>query len=284
MTTPHVTVGVDGSLIAVRALDRAAAEAAVRAATLDIVYAVPDTDESGPILASAVTRIRDHHPLLPVTASATESSAVEALLRHGRDAALTVVGTRGLGAFAGRLLGSVSLRLAAYAHGPLLVVRGDRPPAGGGDVLLGLEGEADADAAAFAFEEAARRGRGLRIVHAWGPPHLVPEQAPPLPAHRTSDELVRHARNEQAVPRFAVAALREKYADVEVETRTVRSGPVHALLESTRGAAVVVIGAARPPGRTGPHLGPVTHALLHHSHCPVALVPTNGRPEGRPAP
>ncbi|MCX4234801.1 MULTISPECIES: universal stress protein [Streptomyces] len=273
MTTPYVTVGVNGSIIAVRALDRAAREAELRGAALDIVYAVPDTDEAGPILASAVTRTRERHPRLPVTASAAEGGAVQALLRHGRDAALTVVGARGLGTLAGLVLGSVSLRMAAYSHGPLLVVGGDHRPHGG-DVLLGLESDADADVAAFAFEEAVRRGAGLRILHAWGYPHLLPEQAPPIPTRRVADELARHARTEQAVPRFAVAALREKYADVEVQTRTVRSGPVHALLEATREAAVVVVGGRRRPGLAGPPRGPVTHALLHRSHCPVLFVPT----------
>ncbi|MFI6495567.1 universal stress protein [Streptomyces sp. NPDC050564] len=95
MTTRHVTVGVDGSLIAVRALDRAAEEAVLRGAVLDVVYAVPDLDEAGPVLASATARVNERYPGLPVTASAFEGGSVQALARHGRDAALTVVGTRG---------------------------------------------------------------------------------------------------------------------------------------------------------------------------------------------
>jgi nucleotide-binding universal stress UspA family protein len=88
------------------------------------------------------------------------------------------------------------------------------------------------------------------------------------------DDLVRQARNEQAVPRIAVAALREKHPGVGagVETRVIRSGPAHALLEATRGAAVVVVGVHRRPNRLGPHPGPVTHALPHHSHRPVLVV------------
>lgn len=39
-------------------------------------------------------------------------------------------------------------------------------------------------------------------------------------------------------------------------------------------ADVVVIGARRPPHRLGGHLGPVTHTLLHRSHCPVVIVPS----------
>ena len=93
MTTRHVTVGVDGTLIAVRALDRAAEEAVLRGALLDIVYAVPDLDEAGPVLASAAARVRRRHPGLPVTASAFEGGPVQALAQHGRGAER--VGERG---------------------------------------------------------------------------------------------------------------------------------------------------------------------------------------------
>ncbi|WP_405885405.1 universal stress protein [Streptomyces sp. NBC_01136] len=272
MTTRHVTVGVDGSLIAVRALDRAAEEAVLRGAPLDIVYAVPDLDEAGPVLASATARVRERHPGLPVTACAFEGGPVQALARHGRDAALTVVGTRGLGGFAGLLFGSVSLRLAAHTCGPLLVVRGNHRSAGHGEVLLGLESDADADATAFAFAEAERRGVRLRVWHAAVPRLRTPAPPALIPADRVRDDAVAQALIEQAAPRRVVAGLRQRYPQVEVATLTFDSGRMHALLEATREAAVVVVGAHGHPHRIGPQPGPVAIALLHHSHCPVAIV------------
>ncbi|MFE7276085.1 universal stress protein, partial [Streptomyces sp. NPDC057623] len=125
MTLHHVVVGVDGSLNAVRALDWASSEAVRRGAELRVVHAVPDLDEAGPVLASAAARVGERHPRLPVMTRAVTGSAVGALVREGDGAELTVVGTRGHGGVAGLLAGSVSLRLAAHAHGPLLVVRGD---------------------------------------------------------------------------------------------------------------------------------------------------------------
>ncbi|MFR9799806.1 universal stress protein [Streptomyces sp. MS06] len=273
MTLQHVAVGVDGSLNAVRALDRAADEAALRGAELRVLYAVPDADEAAPVLASAEARVRERHPGLPLLTVPVEGGAVPALARESARAVLTVVGTRGHGTLTGLLAGSVSARLAARARGPLLVVRGDHPCDGAQPVLLGLESDADADAAARAFEEAELRGAPLRVLHASTHRHLTPELPSPLPA--TSPGQRHQAREEQAeedVPRFALTRLREAHPGVAVDARTVRTAPAHALPEATRQAGLVVVGA---PRRTGAP-SPVVHALLHGSHCPVLLVPAAG--------
>ena len=275
MTPQHVVVGVDGSLIAVRALDWAGDEAARRGATLRIVYAVSDRDEAGPVLASAAARIQARHPDLPFVTTPARDGAVQALTRESEGAALTVVGTRGFGGMAGTLFGSVSLRLAAHTHGPLLVVRGDHRCDDGREVLLGLESDTDADAAAYAFQEAERRGVALHVLHSPTHRHVAPELPSLLPATSPGQrELARRDAAEEAVPRFDVADLYERYPGVTVETRTVRTGPAHALLEATRNAGVVVIGAHRHAHRPSPRLGTVAHTLLHRSHCPVVIVPT----------
>ncbi|WP_030546964.1 universal stress protein [Streptomyces albus] len=276
MTTRRVVVGVDGSLLAVRALDRAAEEAALRGAALEIGYAVPDPDVAGPVLQSAVSRARARHPGLEVTAVPLAGDPARALAELGRDAALTVVGSRGFGGFAGLLLGSVSLRLAASTESPLLVVRRDTRPTAYGEVLLGIESDADADASAYAFQEAERRHARLRIVHAWTYRYSAPDALVPVPATSVQDDINRQAAAEEAVPAFAVAGLREKHPRVGIETRTVRSGPVHALLNATRTADVAVIAShrSREEGRHGFQLGHVTRALLHHAHCSVVVVPS----------
>ncbi|MFK4104251.1 universal stress protein [Streptomyces sp. NPDC019531] len=275
MTDLHVVVGVDGSLVAVRALDWAAEEAVGRGAALRIVYAVADRDEAGPVLASAASRVHERHPGLPVETRAVEGGAVRVLAGESEGAVLTVVGTRGFGGVSGLLAGSVSWRLAAHVHGPLLVARGDHPRDGERAVLLGLEGDADEAAAAYAFQEASRRGTRLRVVHSTTHRHTTPELPSLLAATSPGQERQAQSdRAEEAVPRFSIAGLREEYPEVEVDSRTVRTGPAHALLAGTHEAGVVVIGTCRRAGRIGPPVGPVAHVLLHHSHCPVVLVPT----------
>lgn len=179
MTLHHVVVGVDGSLISVRALDWAAAEAVRHGVALRVLYAVPDRDEAAPVLDHAVSRTQVRHPGLRVESVAAEGGAVRALVRASADADLTVVGTRGLGALTGPAFGSVSLRLAALTQGPLLVVRGDHPCDDGRDVLLGLADDTDVRAAAYAFQEAERRGATLRVLHSWSHRHLTPELPSP---------------------------------------------------------------------------------------------------------
>ncbi|MGW9593265.1 universal stress protein [Streptomyces chartreusis] len=276
MTAHHVVVGVDGSLNAVRALDWASDEAARRGAALRVVHAVPDRDEAEPVLASAAVRVRERHPDLSVEVKAMGGGTVRALLRESEGSELTVVGTRGLGGVAALLAGSVSLRLAAHVHGPLLVVRGDHACDGERTVLLGLEDDSDADAASYAFDEAKRRGARLRVVHSTHR-HMTPELPSLIPG--TSPGQRRRAQNdlaEDAVPRFDLARLRDEHPEVGVETHTVRRGAARALLDDTRESAVVVIGAHRRTSRLGPQLGPVAHTLLRSSHCPVVLVPMAG--------
>lgn len=275
MTAQRVVVGVDGTLIAIRAMDWAAEEAERRGATLHVLYAVSDHDEAGPVLAVAAARMRDHHPRVPVVTAAAEGSAVQALVRESEAAALTVVGTRGLGRVGGTLFGSVSLRLAGRTHSPLLVVRGDHRCDGERQVLLGLESDTHVDAAVYAFQEAERRGTRLTVLHSWTHRHTTPELPSVMPGTPPGPrEVARQSAREEAVARFDVAALRQQHSGVGVETLTVRTAPARALLEATREAGLVVIGANRHGHGTTPRLGMVGHTLLHRSHCPVVVVPS----------
>ncbi|MFG3257579.1 universal stress protein [Streptomyces sp. NPDC048172] len=296
-TRDHVVVGYDGSAPAARAVDRAAAEAARRGTGLDVLcgwpwspHAFPAPDLGPTVDASAahrdaaraaldalVAHVRRNHPGTPVTATLTEEAAAPTLIRASRDAALTVVGPRGHGGFAGLLLGSVGLRVAAHCEGPLLVARGDedeheRDSEVRNTVLLGVKSGADAPAVRFAFEEAGRRGARLSVLHAWQYPP-IPRGARVPPSEHDALDLEEYRKSAENVARDAVSPFREEYADVAVEADHTCADPAPVLLEASRAADVVVLAAHRPRHRLSLQLGPVTHALLHHAHCPVVLVP-----------
>jgi nucleotide-binding universal stress UspA family protein len=287
-----VVVGVDGSDHSLRALDRAVGEAVLRGAPLEVLCGAPAhrivvsdgaADGAGEehrralrrqsrlIAESAAERARESAPGLEVEPAATDESAVAALLRAGRRAALTVVGTRGHGGFTGLLLGSVSLRTAAHIEGPLMVVRGDndRPRH---TVVVGVEHPADTGAARYGFEEAERRAAALLVLHAWELP-VYPGVMVPPPTRVLEEIAEEQARYEESVPLEAVTGLREAHPNVDARVETVYAGPGHALVEASASADLVVLAAHRRHRRFGAHLGPVTHAVLHHAHCPVVLVP-----------
>ncbi|MGR6998959.1 universal stress protein [Yinghuangia aomiensis] len=95
-----------------------------------------------------------------------------ALLDAARDAALVVVGARGLGTAHGLLVGSVSRSLAGHASCPVLIVRRNvgAPPRFRRQVLVGVSGAACRPAVELAVEEARLRGMRLLAVHAWTVP------------------------------------------------------------------------------------------------------------------
>ncbi|MFJ8625110.1 universal stress protein [Kitasatospora sp. NPDC093550] len=61
------------------------------------------------------------------------------------------------------------------------------------------------------------------------------------------------------------------YPEVEVVADTECASPGRVLVESSVKARLLVLG--RRPGDRVAWLGPVAHAVLHHTDCPVAVVP-----------
>ncbi|MEU3558275.1 universal stress protein [Streptomyces fragilis] len=95
-----------------------------RGTALRIVYAVVDRAEEGRFWPRPPSGSTNATSVLLVETSAVEGGAVATLAAGSEGVAVTVVGTRGLGSVTGLLAGSVSRRLAARVHGPLVVARG----------------------------------------------------------------------------------------------------------------------------------------------------------------
>jgi nucleotide-binding universal stress UspA family protein len=135
--TRRVVVGVDGSAGSRRALRRAALEARVHDATLEVVLAwglfdQPGGDHFDPqydaeAARDALQQIVDDELESPQPAMVLRPSndlPSRALIAAGEGAWTLVVGSRGLGGFKGLLLGSVSQQVVHHAPCPVLVVPG----------------------------------------------------------------------------------------------------------------------------------------------------------------
>ena len=141
--TGCVVVGVDGSGCGRRALQFAAREARVHGCPLVVVRAwsmstapQPAVGEPGVVpplsayeaavtsaVRTDVTDVLGDDPGCPVVVRTVHDGPGDALVRASEHAVLVAVGSRGRGAIAGLLLGSVSDHLVHHARGPVVVVR-----------------------------------------------------------------------------------------------------------------------------------------------------------------
>ncbi|MEU8801069.1 universal stress protein [Spirillospora sp. NPDC048819] len=279
MSTQRTTVlvGVDGSASSGRAIGWAADEAALSGKTLRILHVVetPALDIPGhttdgiaeALVESGDQILRDGRALalqrrseLRVETMLVHDRSVAAgLRRYADEAGEVVVGHRGRGGFASLLLGSTGLRLAGHFPGPVVVVRGpvDGTP---GEVVVGMDLVEDpAPALDHAFAVASARDARLRVLYAWPPSPLAIETRVEWPI---AADMFRSRMAESLAP------WRERYPGVKIVEDVVIGHPVEKLALASQSADLVVVGSR---GRSIP-LGSVSHGVIHHARCPVAVV------------
>ncbi|MFI1162025.1 universal stress protein [Streptomyces sp. NPDC020801] len=284
-----VVVGVDGSPSSLDAVEAGAREAALCGTGLRLVHAFGwpsiHLPPGGPpwnpaaaglrevvdsTLGKAEQRAREVAPHTEITREVTVGEPLMVLEIESRTASLVVVGSRGLSAFGSLLLGSTAVHLAAHGHCPVLVIRGRPDPAG--PVLLAVDGSpAGAAAVEFAFAEALLRGADLLALHVWNTWSERDHQGPGDPLNVVVD-VERLREEEQRLLDETLSEWQKRCPQVAVERRLVRSRVRPALVEASQDAQLVVAGARGRGGFTGLLLGSVSQALLHHAHCPVAVV------------
>ncbi|MEU6795766.1 universal stress protein [Nonomuraea wenchangensis] len=168
----HIVLGYDGSAFSMQALDWALDEAELRGLSLTVAHTWRWPYGEAPEEARSHLRKAAEHVLwhaadcarhtssgLTVETDLHEGSAAERLVELSHEAALVVVGSRGLSALPRAVVGSVAGYVATHAHCPVIVVRGPGPlPAASqpGPVAV-ADRDPDAGVLDFAFEEATLR-------------------------------------------------------------------------------------------------------------------------------
>jgi len=154
---------------------------------------------------------------------------------------------------------------------PVHDTRSEEMPATHHGIIVGVDGSPAARVAVdWAAREAALRHRPLTLVHVvpWatlGPWHDMPVPVDLEAQFETQGrEILREARL------TAEEAIKEA-GTITVDTELVNAGVLPALVDWSKGADMIVVGC-RGVGALGRLLGSVSRGLLHHAHCPVAVI------------
>ncbi|GAB2609765.1 universal stress protein [Streptomyces capparidis] len=270
-----VTAGVDGTPESLAAADWAAREALRRGLPLRLLHVVPEegAGPGGDPLPQAAGELRSLYPGLPVGTRQAAGRPERVLAEVTEGGGTLVLGSRGLGAVTGFLLGSVGMHVLARAHGPVVLVRpGERAAVErpGEEVVVGVGElrEAGGPVLGWAFEAARARGAAVRAVRAWNLPPVLGYD--PLALRLLTEQGALDANERQALAE-ALLPWREGYPGVPVIEQVELGSASAALLRAATGADLVVVG--RRSRHLGPRIGPVVHAVVHHAACPVAVVP-----------
>ena len=179
---------------------------------------------------------------------------------------MIVAGSQGLGAMGRLLLGSVTTGLMHYARCPVAVIHSDAAavPDADAPVLLGIDGSRASEAAmALAFDEASRRGVGLRALHVWSDVAVFPV---------LGMDWRDREREGQEVLAERLAGWQEQYPDVHVERLLFCDKPSRWLLKESERAQLVVVGSRGRGGFPGMLLGSVGSAVAQSAGVPVIVV------------
>ncbi len=298
--TAEILVGIDGSAASMHALDWAAQEARAHGLGLRLVcgYALPSfavasldggyaaLDDSAiragaqVVVADAAARVEGAG--MPVSSHVMVGDAAAVLIDESARVQLAVVGTRGGGGFAERLLGTVSSALPAHAHCPTIVVPMKKHAKGAPPeeeilavrpvqrVVVGVDGSPQAELALrWAIREAKVWDAELLAVT--GVPLAASTGALAwLPAAIDHDQVLSDVAAALDVLIDRVAA--GEPGSPAVKRQVLDGTGAQLLTEFSTATDLLVVGSRGRGGLAGVLLGSTSQAVLHHAQCPVMVV------------
>lgn len=124
-------------------------------------------------------------------------------------------------------------------------------------------------AAKWAAREATIRNVGLTVVHVWNPPAVWSGAPIPAAIHR------RHEEEARKVVADAIQVVEESVCGgkgPEIDGELVCAAPAPTLVDLSKRSFMVVVGCRGQEALERTLLGSVSTGLIHHAHCPVALI------------
>ena len=302
-----VLVGVDGSISSLHALDWAAAAAKVHhrslrivcsyslpsftAASLDGGYAALDDTaiQAGAraVLEEATQRIASCG--VEVTAAVATGDATGVLVELSHEVAVAVVGTRGRGGFADRVLGTVSSALPAHAYCPTVVVplRGAPRPAIDlaedslppispvHRIVVGVDGSPQAEIALRAAILEAKAWDAELIAVTGVPLGQGAGMLSWLPAAIDREQVLADVTEGLNV---VIDRALVDHPGFSVRRHVLDGSGAELLTEFSTATDLIIVGSRGRGGFAGLLLGSTSQAVLHHASCPVMVVTNRCKP------
>ncbi|WP_022867476.1 universal stress protein [Schaalia vaccimaxillae] len=291
--TEVILVGVDGSTESLAAVSWAAdravrtgarvhvlctyALASYSAAALDGGYAVLDDEAlkrgAQQVIDEAQAKAKERGAP-NVSGSIEPGDPAGVLVEMSREVDLVVVGSRGGGGFADRLLGTVSSALPAHAKCPVVVV----PKHTAGKkftpverIVVGVDGSDVASSALRkAIDEAELWDAKITAVSAV-PIATGSSMMTWSPTAADHSSLLRDVRKGMNI------AIQEALGDrtIDVARHALDGTAASLLIEFSTAVDLVVVGTRGRGGLAGVLLGSTSQTVLSHSTCPVLIVPSD---------
>jgi nucleotide-binding universal stress UspA family protein len=130
-------------------------------------------------------------------------------------------------------------------------------------VVVGIDGSRSGlTAALWAVDEAVNRDIPLRLAY------VIDEPGEP----RTTDDAAHALAAAEIAVRHAFVAVESTNKPVKIEVEILQGRPSEKLLEASRAATMICIGAVGTKHATTGRLGTTAAALSSRAHCPVAVV------------
>ena len=136
-------------------------------------------------------------------------------------------------------------------------------------VVVGVDGSPSSTMAVrWAAREATMRNVGLTLVHVSNPPAVWP--AAPIPAEI-------YQRHREEARKVLAEAIKVAEDSVEgnrpkIDSELLSAAPVPTLIDLSKEAHMMVVGCRGQDALQRTLLGSVSIGLLHHAHCPVAVI------------
>ena len=282
-----ILVGVDGSHASYKATWWAANYAKHAGLTLQIVcayslpsYAAVSFDATYTAMGDDNAAHSDAQEILSKAKAIADEQGVEAatlivtgdpasvFVELSRNYNLIVIGNRGKGGLAERLLGTTSSSLPAYAYCPIVVV----PYTDDDGNLMHLNNTITK--VAVGSDESKWGLKALDIAAdfatCWGAELDVISAVPNLKGVDGEDAVMESYKDDLEV---RIKPLQESHPDLKINKQIVSGPAVSALTKASYDHDVVVVGSRGRGGFTGLLLGSTSQGLLQHAVGPVYVVP-----------